>query len=254
MGGSGDVTACVVIIGNEVLSGRTQDANLQYLAKGLNAVGIRVAEARVIADREETIVATVNDCRRRFDYVFTTGGIGPTHDDITAAAVARAFGLRLHRHPEAVAWLQKQYAADELNEARLKMADVPEGATLIDNPVSRAAGFRIDNVVVLPGVPRIMQAMFDGMRHTLAGGRPVTSREVHAFATEGSVAAMLSRLQEEHPEVEIGSYPFVRHGRLGTSLVVRSADRGAVDVVADELKRRLEALGVEPIEDAAVGR
>ncbi len=169
MPASRTVTAAVIVIGNEILSGRTHDANLPYLARSLNTVGIRVMEARVIADDEGAIVSAVNACRAAYDHVFTTGGIGPTHDDITSAAVARAFNVALVRDPQAVSLLTHHYAAADLNEARLKMAEVPEGASLIDNPVSAAPGFRIDNVWVLPGVPRILQAMVDGLTAGLQG-------------------------------------------------------------------------------------
>jgi molybdenum cofactor synthesis domain-containing protein len=246
------VTACVIIIGNEILSGRTHDANLPYLAKALNGVGIRVMEARVVRDDECAIVEAVDACRHAYDYVFTTGGIGPTHDDITAACLAEAFGVELVRDPRAVDLLTRHYAAAELNEARLKMAEVPQGATLIDNPVSSAPGFRIGNVVVLPGVPRILQAMVDGLVVNLRGGDPVLSRTISAFTTESGIAAPLSAVQDAHPQVEIGSYPFVRSGRFGVSLVVRSTDRAALDAAAVAVAAMLRGLAIEPIlEDEA---
>jgi molybdenum cofactor synthesis domain-containing protein len=246
------VTACVIIIGNEILSGRTHDANLPYLAKALNGVGIRVMEARVVRDDECAIVEAVDACRHAYDYVFTTGGIGPTHDDITAACLAEAFGVELVRDPRAVDLLTRHYAAAELNEARLKMAEVPQGATLIDNPVSSAPGFRIGNVVVLPGVPRILQAMVDGLVVNLRGGDPVLSRTISAFTTESGIAAPLSAVQDAHPKVEIGSYPFVRSGRFGVSLVVRSTDRAALDAAAVAVAAMLRGLAIEPIlEDEA---
>jgi molybdenum cofactor synthesis domain-containing protein len=246
------VTACVIIIGNEILSGRTHDANLPYLAKALNGVGIRVMEARVVRDDECAIVEAVDACRHAYDYVFTTGGIGPTHDDITAACLAEAFGVELVRDPRAVDLLTRHYAAAELNEARLKMAEVPQGATLIDNPVSSAPGFRIGNVVVLPGVPRILQAMVDGLVVNLRGGDPVLSRTISAFTTESGIAAPLSAVQDAHPQVEIGSYPFVRSGRFGVSLVVRSTDRAALDAAAVAVAAMLCGLAIEPIlEDEA---
>jgi molybdenum cofactor synthesis domain-containing protein len=246
------VTACVIIIGNEILSGRTHDANLPYLAKALNGVGIRVMEARVVRDDEGAIVEAVDACRAAYDYVFTTGGIGPTHDDITAACLAEAFGVELVRDPRAVDLLTRHYAAAELNEARLKMAEVPQGATLIDNPVSSAPGFRIGNVVVLPGVPRILQAMVDGLVVNLRGGDPVLSRTISAFTTESGIATPLAAVQDAHPQVEIGSYPFVRSGRFGVSLVVRSTDRAALDAAAVAVAAMLRGLAIEPIlEDEA---
>lgn len=221
-------TACLIIIGNEVLSGRTQDKNLAFIAAGLNSVGIRLMEARVIPDHEETIVTCVNSCRRQFDHVFTTGGIGPTHDDITSLSIAKAFGVKLMRHPEAKKILEAHYPPEQINEARMKMADIPEGATLIANPVSAAPGFQMGNVYVMAGVPRIMQAMFDNIKHSLKGGAPMLSETVAAFVTEGTIAEDLGRIQLQFPSVEIGSYPFVRHQRLGTSLVARSTDAAAL--------------------------
>jgi molybdenum cofactor synthesis domain-containing protein len=247
------VSACVIIIGNEILSGRTHDANLPYLAKALNGVGIRVMEARVVRDEENAIIEAVNACRAIHDYVFTTGGIGPTHDDITSASIAKALGVPVHRDPRAVALLTRHYATADLNEARLKMAEVPEGATLIDNPVSSAPGFRIGNVFVLPGVPSILRAMVDGLVATLRGGDPVLSRAISAFATESSIAAPLSAVQDAHPRVEIGSYPFARAGRFGTSLVVRSTDRAALDRAAAAVVKMLRDLTIDPIiEDDSV--
>ena len=243
------VTACVIIIGNEVLSGRTADVNLAYLGKGLNDLGIRLMEARVVRDDENAIIDAVNTCRGAFDYVFTTGGIGPTHDDITSASIAKAFGVRLERNADAMAVLGQQYTPEEFNEARRKMADVPEGVTLLDNPVSKAPGFQIANVFVMPGVPVIMRAMFEGFRHRLVGGEPWRSRSVVAFTTEGSVASALGAVQERHPAVEIGSYPFLRSGRLGVNLVLRAADKAALDAATDAVKALVTDMGVETIEE-----
>ncbi|MEQ8195828.1 MAG: competence/damage-inducible protein A, partial [Rhodospirillales bacterium] len=177
--------ACLLIIGNEVLSGRTKDANLAFLGERLNELGVRMAEARVLPDDEAIIVAALNEVRAKFDYVFTTGGIGPTHDDITAACVAKAFKQKLIRHPDAVALFEKKYQIGELNEARLKMTEVPEHAVLVDNPVSQAPGFHIENVYVFAGIPRVMQAMFEGIKHELAGGAQVLSRTIASHAKEG---------------------------------------------------------------------
>ena len=247
------VTACVIIIGNEILSGRTQEANLAYLAKALNGVGIRVMEARVVRDDERAIVEAVDACRTAYEYVFTTGGIGPTHDDITAASIAKAFGVKLVRDARAVDLLTRHYAAADLNQARLKMAQVPEGSALIDNPVSSAPGFRIGNVFVLPGVPSILRAMVDGLVVRLRGGDPVLSRTISGFVTESAIAAPLSAVQDAHPHVEIGSYPFARSGRFGVSLVVRSTDRAALDAAAGAVAAMLRGSGIEPIreDDAA---
>jgi molybdenum cofactor synthesis domain-containing protein len=246
---TGTVTACVIIIGNEILSGRTKDKNLGYIAERLTKWGIRLMEARVIPDVEATIVETVNSCRTGFDYVFTTGGIGPTHDDITAAAIAKAFGVGLHRHPDALAIMQRQHKPDDLNEARLKMADVPEGATLIDNPVSGAPGFQIGNVYVMAGVPMIMQAMLEGLRHGLVGGAPILSRAVRAFLPEGAVAGALGVIQDHYAAIDIGSYPFYRKGRFGTSLVLRGTDAAELERAAGEVGELIRALGETPVVD-----
>jgi molybdenum cofactor synthesis domain-containing protein len=243
------VTACLVIIGNEILSGRTQDLNLKYLAERLNALGIRLAEARVIPDVADRIVETVNEVRARYDYVFTTGGIGPTHDDITSECIARAFGVPLIRNSEAVALMEAHYEPGMLNEARLRMANTPEGAMLLRNPVSAAPGYRIGNVIVMAGVPKIMQAMFEGIAHDLVGGEPMLSRTVVAHLPEGAVAAALGALQERFPELEIGSYPFFKQGRFGTSLVLRGTEEDPLTAGVAELKVIVRSLGAEPEEE-----
>jgi len=237
------VTAAALIIGNEILSGRTQDVNLAFLGRRLNDLGIRLLEARVVADVEDAIVAAVNETRKRFDYIFTTGGIGPTHDDITAASVAKAFGVPLIENPEARAILEAFYRPGDLNAARLRMANTPQGATLIENPVSRAPGFQIGNVFVMAGVPSIMQAMFEGCTHRLSGGAPLRSRSLTVDLPEGGVAQGLTELQQRHGEVEIGSYPFNRGGRLGVRLVLRSTEPARLDAAARELEALVDALG-----------
>ncbi|HET6224464.1 MAG TPA: molybdopterin-binding protein, partial [Dongiaceae bacterium] len=203
---------------------------------------------RIVADEEPEIVTAVNALRARYDYVFTTGGIGPTHDDITAECVAKAFGVKLIRNPAAVARLDRHYEPGMLNEARLRMANTPEGATLIDNPISAAPGFQIDNVFVLAGVPSIMQAMFDGLKGRLKGGAPVLSRTVSAFVGEGTIAEGLGVLQQRYPDLEIGSYPHFRSGRFGASFVLRGTDRDRIAAAATELHGLIRALGAEPIE------
>jgi molybdenum cofactor synthesis domain-containing protein len=254
-GGREPATAAVIVIGNEILSGRTVDANLPWLARELNALGIRLREGRFVPDDADMIVEAVDACRRRWTYVFTTGGIGPTHDDITAAAIARAFGRRLIRHPEAERRLRAHYPPERINEARLKMAEVPEGADLVDNPVSVAPGFRIDNVYVFAGIPRVAQAMFESIRHQLAGGPPVMSRGLLVFAPEGEVAALLSGVQARFRDVEMGSYPFFRFDRPGTNIVLRSPDAARIAVALDALRAALAEAGIEfRDEDAAPGR
>jgi molybdenum cofactor synthesis domain-containing protein len=254
--GSKPVTACLLIIGNEILSGRTQDANLAYLAKGLNDVGVRLREARVIPDVADTIVATVNEVRAQYDYVFTTGGIGPTHDDITAECVARAFGLKLVLDLEAKHRLEVRYRATggqmELNEARLRMAHVPEGATLIDNPVSAAPGFQIGNVFVMAGVPVIAQAMFDSVKHRLVGGAKILSRSINCRLAEGTIAQDLTQIQADFPDIDIGSYPFwSRGGGFGVSLVLRGTDPATLSRAAETVAAMIVRLGGEPVEGDA---
>jgi molybdenum cofactor synthesis domain-containing protein len=244
------VTACLIIIGDEVLSGRTQDANLSFLGENLNEAGVRLAEARVIPDDDATIQATVNECRAAFDYVFTTGGIGPTHDDITSASIAKAFGLPLIRNPEAVALLERNYKPEDINEARMKMAETPEGATLLTNPISWAPGFQVENVFVMAGVPSVMRAMFDGFRDRLAGGRPVRSRTLSVHLKEGDLAAPLGELQDRYDTVSIGSYPFFRNDKLGVSIVLRSADDEPLDAATTEMRQIMLDLGGEPLDEA----
>ena len=236
------ITACLVIIGNEILSGRTQDANLAIIGKKCDTLGIRLTEARVIADVESDIVETVNTCRRLFTYVFTTGGIGPTHDDITAAAIARAFNVEVVRNEEAVIAMDRYYEPRRLTEARLKMADIPEGALLIDNPVSGAPGFQLENVFVLPGVPSIMDAMFDGLTDRLVGGDPVLTDNITTNLLESEIAADLGVLQEKYPDVSMGSYPYFRKGKLGVNLVLRGTDAGRMNAAADELATTIRRL------------
>jgi molybdenum cofactor synthesis domain-containing protein len=242
------VTACFIIVGNEILSGRTQDKNLNHVANWLNEAGVQLREARVIPDVEQVIVDTVNECRANYDYVFTSGGIGPTHDDITAECVARAFGVDLVVNPEAQAILESHYQPGELNEARLRMARIPVGGTLIDNPVSRAPGFQIGNVFVLAGVPAIMQAMLESLRHRITGGDPVLSRSIGANLAEGQLAGPLGDLQNRYPEIDIGSYPFYRTSKFGVSVVLRCTDRDRLDTAAEELKSIISGLGAEPWE------
>ena len=246
------VTAALIIIGNEILSGRTRDENLQFLAENLNEAGVQLAECRVVRDIEAEIVAAVNECRTRFDYVFTTGGIGPTHDDITADSIAAAFDVAIDHHPEAVALLEAHYARTELelNQARMRMARIPDGGSLIDNPISTAPGFRIENVFVLAGVPVIMRAMFESLRHQLDGGAPVRSIAIAVHLAEGVMAPGLAELQGRYPEVDMGSYPFYREGRYGTSIVCRSTDEARLAGAADELRQMMRALGGTPLEEA----
>ncbi|MFM9890603.1 MAG: competence/damage-inducible protein A [Rickettsiales bacterium] len=243
------VTAAMMIIGNEILSGRTQDTNLAYLAKRLNAVGVQVREARVVPDVEATIVKTVNELREKYDYVFTSGGIGPTHDDITSASIAAAFGVPLVRDAEAVRRLEEAYrGTDKLNEARLKMADVPQGAALIDNEVTAAPGFRMENVYVMAGIPKICQAMIEGILPQLRSGVTILSTSISTNLAEGNIAAGLTDLQSRYLDVEIGSYPHFVDGGYRTTLVFRSPDAARNDAAAAELSTIVESLGGELID------
>jgi len=236
-------TACVLLIGNEILSGKTQDVNLQYLGSQLASLGVRLLEARVLPDDEEIIVATVNECRANFGYVFTTGGIGPTHDDITAQCIADAFGRKLILDEDAVACLRR--GSFELNEARLKMARVPEGSTLIENPLSNAPGFRVENVFVLAGVPSIARAMFETIAADLAAGDPIYSKNVDIYLREGDIAGPLENIASKYGDIEIGSYPFKREGRFGANLVVRGTDEQQLEKVLEEIIATMTDLGDE---------
>ncbi len=242
------VTAAVVIIGNEILSGRTQDTNLRDISIALGGWGIRVMEARVIPDIESTIVSVVNDVRARHDYVFTTGGIGPTHDDITAESIAKAFGVKLIEHPGIAAFIRTREAVPEVMTARLRMAMVPEGAGLIDNLTGGPPGFFIGNVYVMAGIPTVMRAMLGTLASKLTGGAIVQSRSITAYLGESTIAKALSDIQTEHPTVDIGSYPFTRDGRYGTSLVARGTDEKILRDVVEKIKALIVAAGETPIE------
>ncbi len=238
-------TAAMLVIGDEILSGRTRDANMHHLAKALTDHGIRLEEVRVVADVHDRIVAAIRTLSSTYDHLFTSGGIGPTHDDITADAVAEAMGARLDIRDDARAILQAHYdrSGQALNAARLRMARVPDGATLIDNPVSAAPGFTLGNVHVMAGVPSIFEAMLAGVLPTLTGGPPMLSQSLRVQRGEGDIAAVLGDLAVAHPEVSIGSYPFQRDGAHGSNVVVRSQDGTAVERVMAELVRLFPEAG-----------
>jgi molybdenum cofactor synthesis domain-containing protein len=240
---SSQPTACVLIIGNEILSGKTQDTNLLFLGVELAKLGIRLAEGRVVRDEPAAIIRHLNETRREFTYVFTTGGIGPTHDDITAECVAQAFGVPLELNDDAVLRLQR--SGRPLNEARLKMARLPRGAELVDNPVSNAPGFRIENVFVFAGIPSIARAMFASAVPMLVQGAPILSASVDAYLREGDFADALTQIQRNYSTVEIGSYPFNRDGRLGATLVARGTDRALLAKVIADIVAAITALGGE---------
>ena len=237
-------TAALVVIGDEILSGRTQDKNVVQVASWLNVQGIRLAEVRVVADVEAAIVEAVNQLRARNDYLFTTGGIGPTHDDITVDAIAAALGVGVVVHPYARAILERYYAdKGGINEGRLRMARVPDGAELIPNRMSGAPGIRIGNLFVMAGVPHITAGMLDALTGTLEGGRPLVSVTIGAFAPESEVAELLRSAEQANEGVSIGSYPFFKVGKVGGNFVVRSEDAALARRVADGLGRDLEAAG-----------
>ena len=230
-------TAAILVIGDEILSGRTRDANMHYLAGELATKGIDLKEARIVPDVQDAIVAALNALRARYDHVFTSGGIGPTHDDITADAVAAAFGLPLHVRDDARDLLARHYDRSglEFNEARMRMARIPEGAVLIDNPISTAPGFSLENVHVMAGVPNIFQAMVASLLPRLTGGRPLLSQTLRIERGEGSVAKPLAALAAEFDDLSFGSYPFIQNGAYGTNIVVRGTDAGRLDAAIARL-------------------
>ena len=239
-------TAAVLVIGDEILSGRTQDTNTNTIARFLSALGIDLMEARVVGDIEDEIVAALNALRARYTYVFTTGGIGPTHDDITADAVAKAFGVGIDYHPEALEVLAARFKPGEFNEMRKRMARVPLGGALVKNKVSLAPGFQIENVFVMAGVPIIMRAMLEDLAPKLSRGRIVHAVTISASIAEGSIAAELARLQTESPLVSIGSYPWYRQDGFGVQLVARGRDAAAVEKASQGIEEILRAAGAEP--------
>ncbi len=243
-------TAALVVIGDEILSGRTQDKNIAQLATWLNDHGIRLREVRVVADDSAAIGKAVNELRATHDYLFTTGGIGPTHDDITVDAIAAAFGVPVIVHPAARKILEDYYRdrPGGLNEARLRMARTPDGAELIDNPSSGAPGIRLGNVYIMAGVPSITASMLEGLTGKLEGGRPMISVTVGARAPESEVAELLRKTEEDHPGVTIGSYPFFKDGRYGSNFVIRSDDGELAQRTGMALAERLRGAGYDPVE------
>ncbi len=237
-------TAAIVVIGDEILSGRTQDRNIAQIASWLNVQGIRLKEARVVGDTSDAIAEAVNAMRAAHDYVFTTGGIGPTHDDITVDAIAAALGVPVVIHPEGRALLERYYASrGGLNEGRLRMARVPDGASLIANPVSGAPGINIENIFIMAGIPHITAGMLEGLTGTLEGGRPLVSVTVGAFAPESEVAELLRAVEKSEDGIAVGSYPFFKGGKVGSNFVIRSEDQALADAVARRLASELDAAG-----------
>ncbi len=223
------VNAAILIIGNEILSGRTQDTNTSTLAIWLNSIGVIVSEVRVIPDIEKTIIDTLNILRKDNNYVFTTGGIGPTHDDITAQSVSKAFGLKYEIHKEAFKILEAYYKPGEFNDGRQKMVKMPKNAELILNPTSGAPGFSVENVYCLPGVPSILKSMLGSLKNKIVGGEPVLSHTISLKTVESEIANSLTKVQDQNSDVEIGSYPFFHAGKLGVSIVLRSENQSRID-------------------------
>jgi len=223
------VNAAIVVIGNEILSGRTQDVNVVTISRWLNDLGVKLEEVRIIPDIEKSIIKTINQMKKKFNYVFTTGGIGPTHDDITSKSIAKAFKLSYGYHQEAYNILEKYYGKDKFNEGRKKMAMLPIKASLILNPSSGAPGFIVDNVYCLPGVPSILKSMLGGLNNKIGGGKKILNKTISAQTVESEIAKSLEEVQNLFQSVEIGSYPFFRLGKIGVSLVIRSTEKKQID-------------------------
>ena len=242
------VNAAILIIGNEILSGRTQDTNTSTLALWLNSIGVKVQEVRIIPDIEETIIDTVNLLRKKNDYVFTTGGIGPTHDDITAESISKAFKVKYEIHKEAFKILESYYKPGEFNEGRQKMIWMPQNAKLILNPTSGAPGFNIENVFCLPGVPSILKSMLGGLNNSIIGGEPIKSLTISLKTVESEIANSLSKIQNNNLEVEIGSYPFFHAGKLGVSIVIRSEDQNKIDNCSSQILKFVNEKKIEVVD------
>ena len=242
------VNAAILIIGNEILSGRTQDTNTGTLANWLNSIGVKVNEVRIVPDIEKKIIDTLNVLRSENDYVFTTGGIGPTHDDITAQSVAKAFGLKYEIHKEAFKILKDYYQPGEFNEGRQKMVWMPENAELILNPTSGAPGFSVKNVFCLPGVPSILKSMLGGLKNRIVGGQPILSHTISLKTVESEIASSLTEVQDNNKEVEIGSYPFFHAGKLGVSIVLRSEDQKKIDLCNSQILEFIKEKKIEIVD------
>ncbi len=243
-----EINAGIIIIGNEVLSGRTADTNTSSIAIWLNSIGISVKEVRIIPDIEDTIISTVNELRKKLTYVFTTGGIGPTHDDITAESISKTFGIEYGFHKEAFSILESYYKPGEFSDGRQKMAKMPVSAKLILNPSSGAPGFNVENVYCLPGVPSIMKSMLGGITNSLVGGEPILSSTINLRTVESEIAKSLTEIQNKNKDVEIGSYPFFKAGKLGVSIVLRSIDQLKIDKCKSEIKNFINQKQIEIVE------
>ena len=242
------VNAAILIIGNEILSGRTQDTNTSTIATWLNSIGVKVSEVRVIPDIEKIIIDTLNVLKNKNDYVFTTGGIGPTHDDITAASVAKAFKLKYEVHKEGYKILEAYYKPGEFNEGRQKMIWMPENAELILNPTSGAPGFSVENVFCLPGVPSILKSMLGGLKNKIVGGQPILSHSINLRTVESEIASSLTNVQNQNKDIEIGSYPFFHAGKLGVSIVIRSEDQSKINNCKSQILEFVNKKNIEVVD------
>ena len=242
------VNAAILIIGNEILSGRTFDTNTSTLALWLNSIGVKVQEVKIIPDIEETIVSSVNLLREQYDYVFTTGGIGPTHDDITAQSIAKAFNLSYEIHKEGYKILEKYYKPGEFNEGRQKMIWMPKNAKLLLNPTSGAPGFNVENVFCLPGVPSILKSMLGGLKNNIVGGEPILTHTISLRTIESEIAKSLTNIQDNNKDVEIGSYPFFQAGKLGVSIVIRSESQSKIDVCSTQILNFVKEKKIEIVD------
>ena len=242
------VNAAIIVIGNEILSGRTQDVNVVFLSKWLNELGVKVEEVRVIPDLEDSIVNTINEVRKNFKYIFTTGGIGPTHDDITSKSVAKAFNVLHGYNREAYEILEKYYKPGAFNDGRKKMAKMPDKASLIYNPSSGAPGFIIGNVYCLPGVPSILESMVNGLTNRIIGGKKILSKTISVSTVESEIAKPLEDVQNKFYQVEIGSYPFFRFGKVGVSIVIRSTQWNQIEDCAEQIKNFIQQKKIRIIE------
>ena len=240
-----EIFAGIIIIGNEVLSGRTKDVNTSTISTWLNSLGIEVKEVRIIPDNQKIIIDTVKELKKKFNYIFTTGGIGPTHDDITAVSISNAFNLEYGFHKEAFSILENYYKPGEFSEGRQKMAKMPTTAKLIMNPSSGAPGFYVENVFCLPGVPSILKSMLGGLNNVLVGGDPVLSKTLNLRTVESEIAKLLTDVQNKNKEVEIGSYPFFRAGKLGVSIVLRSTDQNKINKCNDQILELIKSNEIE---------
>ena len=242
------VNAAILIIGNEILSGRTQDTNTGTIAIWLNSIGVKVQEVRVIPDIENTIIETVNHLRKINDYIFTTGGIGPTHDDITAQSISKALKLDYEIHKEAFSILEAYYKPGEFNEGRQKMVWMPKNAKLILNPTSGAPGFNVENVFCLPGVPSILKSMLGGLKNEIVGGDPILSNTISLRTVESEIVNSLTKVQDDNTDVEIGSYPFFQAGKLGVSIVIRTEDQSRIDKCSNQILKFVKEKKIEIVD------